>query len=76
MCHAIQGTTAAAHRAPDLTHVASRRTLAAGRLPNTPQHLAAWIRDPQQFKPGVNMPPHVIGGDDLEALVAYLGALK
>jgi cytochrome c oxidase subunit II len=76
MCHAIQGTTANAHRAPDLTHVASRRTLAAGRLKNTPENLAAWIRDPQQFKPGVNMPAHVIGQQDLDALVAYLGALK
>jgi cytochrome c oxidase subunit II len=76
MCHAIQGTTANGRRAPDLTHIASRRTLAAGRLPNTPQHLAAWIQDPQQFKPGVNMPSHHIAAQDLDALVAYLGALK
>jgi cytochrome c oxidase subunit 2 len=56
--------------------VASRRTLAAGRLPNTAEHMAAWIRDPQKYKPGVNMPAHVIGQRDLDALVAYLGALQ
>ena len=76
MCHAIAGTTASARRAPDLTHVASRRSLAAGRLQNTPENLAAWIVDPQRFKPGVNMPPHVIGQQDLDALVAYLRSLK
>jgi cytochrome c oxidase subunit 2 len=76
MCHAIQGTTANARKAPDLTHVASRRTLAAGRLANTPENLAAWIVDPHRFKPGVNMPPHAAGPQDLDALVAYLGALK
>jgi cytochrome c oxidase subunit II len=76
MCHAIQGTTASARRAPDLTHVASRRTLAAGRLANTPPNMAAWILDPHKFKPGVNMPAHIIGQQDLDALVAYLGALK
>ena len=76
MCHAIQGTTANARRAPDLTHVASRDWLAAGRLPNTREHLAGWIVDPQKYKPGANMPAHSIGRQDLDALVAYLGALK
>jgi cytochrome c oxidase subunit 2 len=76
MCHAIQGTTANAHHAPDLTHIASRETLAAGTLPNTPQNLAAWIRDPSKFKPGVNMPAHRVPAEELDALVAYLETLK
>jgi cytochrome c oxidase subunit 2 len=76
MCHAIQGTPANARKAPDLTHLASRETLAAGRLPNTPDQLSAWIADPQQFKPGVNMPAHRVATADLEALTAYLGTLK
>jgi len=28
---------------PDLTHVASRRTLGAGALENSPRNLAAWL---------------------------------
>jgi cytochrome c oxidase subunit 2 len=76
LCHAIQGTTANARKAPDLTHVASRAHLAAGRLANTPQTLAAWITDPQRIKPGANMPTHLLPGDDLAALVAYLETLK
>jgi cytochrome c oxidase subunit II len=76
MCHAIQGTLANAQRGPDLTHVASRRTLAAGTLPNTPQELASWIGNPQVHKPGTNMPQTSVSQEDLEALVAYLGVLK
>jgi cytochrome c oxidase subunit 2 len=76
MCHAIQGTTANARKAPDLTHVASRERLAAGRIPNTPSDLAAWIADPQRIKPGVNMPAHPLPGDDLQALIAYLETLR
>ena len=76
LCHAIQGTTANARKAPDLTHVASRTRLAAGRLPNTPVNLAEWIADPQKFKAGANMPVHLLPDDDLKALVAYLETLK
>lgn len=76
MCHAIQGTIAQGHTAPDLTHIASRRTLAAGTLPNTPANLASWILDPQKHKPGVNMPANPMSGEDIADLVAYLGTLK
>jgi cytochrome c oxidase subunit 2 len=76
MCHAIQGTQASARTAPDLTHVASRKTLAAGTLPNSPDYLAAWILDPHAYKPGVNMPANPLSAEDLGALLAYLGALK
>jgi cytochrome c oxidase subunit II len=76
MCHAIQGTAAQARRAPDLTHLASRSTLAAGSVPNSVGHLAGWILDPHSIKPGVNMPPNPMAPDDLHALLAYLGTLK
>jgi cytochrome c oxidase subunit II len=76
MCHAIQGTPANARKAPDLTHLVSRRTLGAGAVPNSIGHLAGWILDPHSIKPGVNMPPNPMEPDDLHALLAYLGTLK
>ena len=76
MCHTILGTTANAHKAPDLTHMASRPTLAAGTVPNDRASLAAWIRDPQKLKPGANMPAHHVPDDELDALVTYLETLK
>lgn len=76
MCHSIQGTIANAKRAPDLTHMASRETIGAGTLPNTAQNLERWIRDPQAFKPGANMPPTNLPPEDLRALVAYLETLQ
>jgi cytochrome c oxidase subunit 2 len=76
LCHAIQGTTAGARKGPDLTHIASRARLAAGRLPNTPDDMEQWIRDPQRIKPGVNMPAHPLPEADLKALVAYLETLR
>jgi len=76
MCHAVQGTSAAARYGPDLTHFASRQTLAAGMLPNTVGHLAGWILDPQSIKPGANMPANPMPPAELHALLAYLGTLK
>jgi cytochrome c oxidase subunit 2 len=76
MCHTIQGTIAQGRKAPDLTHLASRRTLAAGTLPNNPGNLASWIADPHKHKPGVNMPANPMAGEDLAAIVTYLGTLQ
>jgi len=76
MCHAIQGTDASALRGPDLTHVGGRTTLASGTLPNTDEDMKRWIRNPQQLKPGVNMPASSLADADLQALVAYLRGLK
>jgi cytochrome c oxidase subunit 2 len=76
MCHSIQGTPAGSNVGPDLTHLASRRTIAAGTLPNTRGALAGWIVDPQGIKPGVRMPPNTIAPKDLDALLTYLQSLK
>jgi cytochrome c oxidase subunit II len=76
MCHAIAGTDAAATVGPDLSHVASRRTLAAGALPNDPEHLRRWLENPQRVKPGNHMPIVSLRAEDLDALVAYLGTLQ
>jgi cytochrome c oxidase subunit 2 len=76
MCHAIAGTAAGGRSAPDLTHIASRSTIGAGTLPNTRGHLAGWIADPQQVKPGNRMPPPGLNGADLQSVLAYLEGLK
>jgi cytochrome c oxidase subunit II len=76
MCHNVAGTDASARHAPDLTHVGSRQTLAAGTLTNTAEHLAQWIRDPQRFKAGSAMPGHDYSPEDLQALVAWLQSLQ
>jgi cytochrome c oxidase subunit 2 len=76
LCHNITGTEASASLAPDLTHFASRRSLAAGTLPNTREHLARWIQDPQGVKPGSYMPSTALAPEALQSLLGYLGALK
>jgi cytochrome c oxidase subunit II len=75
-CHAIRGSDAAGILGPDLSHLMSRRTLAAGLLANTPGNLAAWIADPQGLKPGARMPDHLVSGPDLTAVVGYLSTLE
>jgi cytochrome c oxidase subunit 2 len=75
-CHRVRGTNAGARFGPDLTHVASRRTLAAGTLPNTRGHLAGWIADSQSIKPGNRMPPNVLEAADLQAIVEYVWSLR
>jgi cytochrome c oxidase subunit 2 len=76
MCHTISGTSAGSKFGPDLTHLASRRTIAAGTLPNNAGNLAGWILDPQSIKPGAKMPANKLDPQSLRALVAYLGTLK
>jgi cytochrome c oxidase subunit II len=76
MCHRIQGTEAGGRLGPDLTHVASRQTIAAGTLHNTREHLAQWIVNSQSVKPGNRMPPIPVTGNDLNALLDYVQSLK
>jgi cytochrome c oxidase subunit 2 len=76
LCHNITGTDAYGRTGPDLTHLASRRFLAAGTLPNRRDTLARWILDPQHVKAGSYMPPTPLAGDALGALVDYLESLR
>jgi cytochrome c oxidase subunit 2 len=76
MCHAIQGTHAGANVGPDLTHVGSRTSIAAGTLPNTRAHLGGWVVDAQAIKPGNHMPPNNLSAADLQALLDYLQSLQ
>jgi cytochrome c oxidase subunit II len=76
MCHNITGTDASAVVGPDLTHIASRRWIGAGALPNDPARLAAWISDPQAVKPGTRMPATRLATEDLDALTSYLASLQ
>jgi cytochrome c oxidase subunit 2 len=76
MCHNIGGTLAGSHVGPDLTHIASRRSIAAGTLPNTRANLGSWIVDPQAIKPGSRMPATTLSSSELNALVTYLETLK
>jgi cytochrome c oxidase subunit 2 len=76
LCHAIAGTTAGGRLGPDLTHAASRKTLAAGALGNTAGNLASWILDPQGIKPGSHMPATTLAPSDLHALLTYLEGLR
>jgi cytochrome c oxidase subunit 2 len=75
-CHTVRGTSAAGTAGPDLTHVASRATIAAGLLPVTRGTLAAWIADPQTIKPGNLMPMTSLAPDELRAVAAYLAGLR
>ena len=76
MCHAIGGTPANGTTGPDLTHVASRKTIAAGTLPMTRGALMGWIANPQGVKPGARMPAVGMTPDELHAVASYLETLK
>jgi cytochrome c oxidase subunit 2 len=75
-CHTVEGTDATGELGPDLTHLASRQTLAAGTVPNNRGNLAGWIADPHSIKPGNLMPPTQLTGPQLQALLAYLETLE
>jgi cytochrome c oxidase subunit 2 len=75
-CHTVRGTDAGGSVAPDLTHVMSRGTLAAGMLPNTLGNLLGWIGNPQAIKPGTKMPAILLSGAELTDVGAYVGMLK
>jgi cytochrome c oxidase subunit 2 len=74
-CHAVRGTPAAGTLGPDLTHLMSRSTIAAGMLPNTRGNLAGWIANPDGIKPGTRMPAVPLSGPQLQAVLNYLSTL-
>jgi len=76
ICHTIRGTPAAGKVGPDLTHLMSRDTIGSGAVPNTPENLRKWIRDPGTFKPGSLMPPQTLTDQELDQIAAYLETLR
>lgn len=75
-CHTVRGTKAGGTVAPDLTHLMTRHTIAAGTLDNTPANLAGWIANPQAIKPGTRMPAPGLSGPEVTDVVAYLKTLR
>jgi cytochrome c oxidase subunit 2 len=75
-CHRIQGTPAAGVLGPDLSHVGSRRTIAAGILENTTANMIRWLRNPGEVKPGALMPNLQLTDEELRTLAAYLRSLE
>jgi cytochrome c oxidase subunit 2 len=77
ICHTVRGLPGSQGvLGPDLTHLMSRRTIAAGTLPNNIGNLAAWVSNAQALKPGARMPTENLSGPQLQALLAYLRTLK
>ncbi len=74
-CHTISGTAAKGTFGPDLTHLMSRATIAAGAADNTPDNLRSWIQDPNRFKPGALMPAMQLSEQETNQVVAYLATL-
>jgi cytochrome c oxidase subunit 2 len=91
-CHVIRGNPMMAGQiGPNLTHIGSRTTIAAGLYPNDPKHLSLWIKNARMMKPGVVMPtigkgqydpmtkmtlPAGLTDEQIADIVAYLQALK
>jgi cytochrome c oxidase subunit 2 len=75
-CHRVRGTAAVGSYAPDLTHLMSRATLAAGVTPNNREELRRWVLDPQKVKAGCLMPAFGLSEKDVDLVVDYLTTLK
>jgi cytochrome c oxidase subunit 2 len=75
-CHTIRGTAARGTIGPDLTHLATRRTLAALAIPNDRAHLSEWVANPQRVKPGNKMPGLNLSAQQLRQVVTFLQGLK
>jgi cytochrome c oxidase subunit 2 len=75
-CHTVAGTVATGRYGPDLTHLMSRDTLAAGAAANNPKELLRWIGDPNQIKPGSMMPAMHLSDRENQQITAYLMTLK
>jgi cytochrome c oxidase subunit 2 len=75
-CHAISGTATTGKFGPDLTHLMSRKTIAAGAAVNTRETLRLWIRNPDAIKPGSKMPAMGLADRDVDAVTAYLETLR
>jgi cytochrome c oxidase subunit 2 len=76
ICHAVRGTAADGRMGPDLSHLMSRRALAAETLPNTIGYLSGWLSDPQALKPGSLMPTLSLSPRELDSIRSFLVTLK
>jgi len=74
-CHAVEGVNTYNRTAPDLSHIGSRTSIAAGMLPNTPENMIRWLRYTDTVKPGVAMPNLGLSQEEAESLTAYLQTL-
>jgi cytochrome c oxidase subunit 2 len=75
-CHAVRGSDAAGVQAPDLTHLLTRRLIAAGTMTNTPQNMMEWIAHAQEIKAQSLMPDIKLSPNDSRDLAAYLATLN
>lgn len=75
-CHTVRGTVANGSFAPDLTHIMSRDTIGSGAAPNNPKTLRQWVFDPQNIKPGCDMPSMKLSRHEVDLVCAYLETLK
>jgi cytochrome c oxidase subunit 2 len=75
-CHTVRGTASNGQLGPDLTHIGSRQSIAAGTFPVNRGTLAGWISSAQHLKPGNLMPSFGnLQGEELRAIAAYLESL-
>lgn len=76
-CHAVRGTAHRGTIGPDLTHFASRATLAAGILPRDAANIARFVRDAPAVKPGARMPAYPqLSPGELAEITRYLEGLQ
>lgn len=72
-CHTVDGAPDPARIGPDLTRLGERRKLGAGTLDPTIVNTAAFIRNPQAFKPGARMPAYAaLSEADARAIARWL----
>jgi mono/diheme cytochrome c family protein len=75
-CHTIPGVTGPEARVgPPLGGIATRTTL-GGVLPNSPENIVRWIREPQKVAPLSAMPDLGVTERDARDIAAYLSTLK
>ncbi len=75
-CHTVAGTNAKGKFGPDLTHLMSRETIAAGAALNNRENLRLWVKDPDAIKPGSLMPAMQLDEKDFDAVTDYLQSLR
>ena len=75
-CHVIPGVTAFTGTVGPSLDGFARRAYIAGRLPNRPMMLTAWLRDPPAIDPGTAMPALGLGEAEARDIAAYLYTLR